>query len=417
MLEWLTGDGAALRLGGRRVDRAHLRALVVESASRCAEASGPIMVHDADPITVLVTVLGALEAHRAVVVADPDMPAPTIGLLPPGADLVLMTSGSSGTARPVARTLASWTASFAPLSALMGADHDQRRAPAEPNVAITGPLHVSMQLFATLHAIWSGAVVTDDRAVADLVHATPTVLGRLVAAGHRPRRVVVAGAALPRPVLAAARAAGIAVTEYYGAAELSFVAAADHGGDGDGELVDRDVSATLQPFPGVEVDLRDGELWARSPYLSLGYVGTSGPLRRDDRGFATVGDRADAAPGGGLVVRGRGDAAITVSGTTVLAEDVEATIGALAGVQAAAVVAAPDRHHGEVPHAVLELAPAADRASIVAAAGAALTAPQRPRAWYVVGRLPRTASGKVARGALATALAAGTLDAERLDRT
>ena len=65
---------------------------------------------------------------------------------------------------------------------------------------------------------------------------------------------------------------------YYGAAELSFVAWGAHADD-------------LRPFPGVEVSVREGEVWVRSPYLCTGYDGPPGPLRRDGDGFATVGDR------------------------------------------------------------------------------------------------------------------------------
>ncbi|GAA1818119.1 class I adenylate-forming enzyme family protein [Agromyces neolithicus] len=402
MLERLVGDGEALRLGGRRLSRAELRAAVQAEAARLGAATGPVFACDHDQVAVLVTVLAAIESGLPIVIADSEQPRPEIASVPEGAQLVVMTSGSSGTARPVARTLASWTSSFAPLAELIGARRDEALT-----VAVTGPLHVSMQLFAALHALWLGAVLVDERAHADIVHATPTVLARLVSTGIRPRRVVVAGAALPVEVRTAAGAAAIAVTEYYGAAELSFVAAVDHA---------RDSAGTLRPFPGVEVQLRDGELWARSPYLAIGYSGSTGPLRTDEGGFATVGDRADATADGGLIVRGRGDAAINVSGTTVLAEDVEATLAALDGVSAVAVLAAPDPRHGHVPVAVLELEPGGEITRIIDDGRAGLAAPQRPRAWYVVDTLPRTTSGKVARGLLATALAAGALDADRVDR-
>ncbi|MDQ0575823.1 class I adenylate-forming enzyme family protein [Agromyces albus] len=411
MIGWLDGDGEAIRFTGRSLSRAELRRLVASVAEQFDRSPGPVLAHDADPVAQLVTVLAALEAKRVVVVADPAQAAPVVSSLPPGTELVLMTSGSSGNARPVARTLASWTASFEPFTGLTGACRARRDDRTEPPViAITGPLHVSMQLFAALHALWSGAVLVDDLAGADLVHATPTTLERLVSLGHRPRRVVVAGSALPPSTLASARAAGIGVTEYYGAAELSFVAAVDHSRD------DAEGSGALGPFPGVEVDVRAGELWARSPYLSLGYAGVDGPFRRDAHGFATVGDRADAAPNGSLVVRGRGDSAVTVSGTTVLAEDVEAALTELAGVRAAAVIAVPHALHGHVPVAVLELAASADRARIITEARSRLTAPELPRRWYAIESLPRTTSGKVARAALGVALAAGALDDDRFGR-
>lgn len=401
MLERLVGDREALRLDGRRLSRAELQAAVDVTAAELAGGTGLVLARDHDQAAVLITVLAAIAAGRPVVVADPDLSPPVIASVPAGTQLVLMTSGSSGTARPVARTLASWTSSFAPLAELIAV-----RPGEAGSVAVTGPLHVSMHLFAALHALWLGASLVDERAGADIVHATPMTLARLVSAGARPKRAVVAGAALAADVRASANAAGIAVTEYYGAAELSFVAVDNA----------RDVDGLLRPFPGVEVELRDGELWARSPYLALGYAGTTGVLRRDERGFATVGDRADAAADGGLVVRGRGDAAINVAGTTVLAEDVEATIAALDGVVDVALIATPDPRLGQVAVAVLELESSAELRRIIDESRARLAAPQRPRAWYVVDALPRTTSGKVARTLLTTALATGALDADRVDR-
>ncbi len=155
------------------------------------------------------------------------------------------------------------------------------------------------------------------------------------------RTVVVAGSVLPDRLADQALARGMTLIEYYGAAELSFVAA-------------RRYPAALRPFPGAEVEVRDGTVWVRSPYLSTGYpAGRGGPLRWDEEGFATVGDLADSDPGGGLLIRGRGDSAITTGGATVLAEDVERALAALPQVSEVAVVGVPhatprrDRHRGD----------------------------------------------------------------------
>ena len=94
------------------------------------------------------------------------------------------------------------------------------------------------------------------------MHAVPAVLADLL--DHLPvdaplRTAVVAGTATARGHRAIGRRArGIAVTEYYGAAELSFVAAARY-------------PQPLRPFPGAEVQIRAGKLWVRSPYLAIGY--------------------------------------------------------------------------------------------------------------------------------------------------
>ena len=475
----LIGTGAALHLGGQVLGEQAVRERVDATVATLPEGGPIIVAADTDPVTALVLILAGGQSGQPVIVASPAVSSASPAILsatsssgaalalpdlPPGVDLVLLTSGSSGTPRCVARTWRSWTLSFPALSTVLGmapapgCDEaslfldtvGQGMAPApgcDTVVGLTGPLHVSMHLFAALHGLWLGATVTDAVEGASLVHATPTTIARLLAHGHRPQHVVVAGASMPGAVLDRARAAGITVTEYYGAAELSFVAARTHraGQAGKHRATEESSEFTapppprtpaLDPFPGVTIEVRNGELWAASPYLSLGYLvpdhegspspqaaarfirgadsgatSTTGPFRCDDSGFATVGDRAEITPDGRYRILGRGDASITVSGTTVIAEDVERVIAEFPGVYAAAVVAVADPVHGDVPVAVVECVHRPDpghTATLATAwveqAHARLGAPARPRAWYLIEKLPRTASGKIARGQVIDAL-------------
>jgi acyl-CoA synthetase (AMP-forming)/AMP-acid ligase II len=303
----------------------------------------------------------------------------------------------------VRRTNASWLASAAAL-----ADAARLEPGREAVVAVTGPLHVSMHLYAALHALWLGATATDRRAAATVAHATPTTLDRLLDEPAPPSHVIVAGAATGEPLRVRAARRGIRLTEYYGAAELSFVAV----GQG----------AELRPFPGVEVELRPAaaglELWARSDYLALDVAGAAGAaLRRDARGFATVGDLAEPSGAGAFRIVGRGDAAITTAGTTVLAEDVERRLVELPGVAAAVVLGVADALLGERLVAVVELdaapriGPASHPVGAMLEASRSLPAPWRPRRWYRIDELPRTDSGKPARGRVRAELEAGRLAA------
>ncbi|WP_395729834.1 fatty acid--CoA ligase family protein [Nakamurella sp.] len=348
----------------------------------------------------------AAAAGRPVVVTDPaGPPAAAPSDLPPETFLVVVTSGTSGHPRPVLRTAASWTSSFAAFGDLTGIGPDDR-------VLLTGPLHATMHLFAAVHTLAVGAHLVDDPASATVAHAVPSRLATLLdelddlddldaASANSPlRTVVVAGASLPDALAARARDRGLAVVEYYGAAELSFVAA-------------RRVPGPLRPFPGAEIELRAGVLWVRSPYLSLGYPGgVDGPYRRDPDGFATVGDLAeavDAADGaitGGLRIRGRGDAAITTAGATVVAEDVEQALSTLPGVAAVAVVGVPHPRLGHLVVAVVQPAPGADLTGIRGDARRRLRAQSLPRRWLIADSLPRTPGGKVARHAVSAAVAA-----------
>lgn len=395
MSEWLRGaPGApALAFGGDVVRVGELATAV--AAAALPPGDGLVgCPAGMSPARLITTVLAALERGRPVLVGGDAAEAARLdGLLPEGTALALRTSGSSGGAPTVvARTEASWLASAAPLAEIAGVGPSDR-------IAVTGPLHVSMHLYAALHALWAGASVGDELRGASVVHATPTRLARLLDRPLDVRTAVVAGAAMSGSLREQA-GTRLRLLEYYGAAELSFVAF----GRGDG----------LDPFPGAELELRDAaggrELWVRSPYLALEAIG-GGMLRRDAAGFATVGDLAATEPDGRLRVLGRGDAAITTAGATVLAEHVEAVLGALPGVAAAAVVGEPHELLGERVVAVVELAgddvPDA-RQLVVESARAQFSPAELPRRWAFA-PVPRTDSGKVARGAVRAALASGAL--------
>ncbi|GGO02148.1 putative acyl--CoA ligase YhfT [Microbispora rosea subsp. aerata] len=395
-----------------------------------------VAVAQADPVALLVAVLAAdlagvtpllcdhawSEERRAQVMAavpvaagfDAPMPeadGPPVRHLPGPDDLTwaCFSSGSTGRPRAVVRRRASWTGSFAHLDALAGIGPDDV-------VLIPGPLVSSLYGFAAVHALaagatavvpgrWSPGALAEQSRRATVVHVVPhrltAVLDAVRAAGGPLRTAVVGGAALDAAARIAAGAAGVRVVSYYGATELSFVAV-DVAGSG------------LRPFPGVEIDVRVppgqdlGEVWVRSPWLCEGYLaGATGPLRRDDDGWMTVGDLAEPyRPGDVLRLRGRGDGAIQTGGATVVPEDVEEVLRKAPGVDDVVVVGTPHPYLGAVVTAVVE-GEGASRTALEAVARAELDPAQRPRRWYAAASLPRTPTGKPARGLVAARLAAG----------
>ncbi|WP_426625199.1 AMP-binding enzyme [Leifsonia sp. McL0607] len=294
-----------------------------------------------------------------------------------------LTSGSSGTPRIVLRTPASWEQSFAAVAELLDL------AGPEHAVALPAPASSSLTLFSLAHALGGGPrPLLGDVATADCLHGTPEGLRRMLEAGTPPRlrAALVGGSHLDPSLRARAEEAGIRVTAYYGAAELSFVAV-DHG-DG------------LVPFPGVELRVIDGELWVRSPFVAAGYAGVGGPLRRDGE-WATVGDRAELVPatGGGERLRllGRADGAILSASATIVPDEVEAALRTVPGVRDAVVFGLPTGRVDSLVAALIEPENSSPSLSELRAAAAERLAPaHRPRRWYV-GALPRTASGKPAR--------------------
>lgn len=318
-------------------------------------------------------------------------------------DLVVFTSGSSGVPRAIHRTRRSWETSGCPFADLLGLGSGDTGEV----VAIPGPLASTLFAFGAWHAGFSGceaaAAAVDElpahpraRDLA-VVHAVPAMLPTLLA--HRERGslpalrvLVVAGDALGAESLGRATALGLRVVEYYGAAELSFVGIRDAYADPDGPM---------RPFPGVEVEVRDGVLWSRSPYRMSGYLGPAGPMRLDADGWATVGDLA-SGDGSGFVVRGRGDAAVITGGHTVVVEEVERFLRSLPRVTDAGVSGVPHARLGQRVVAVVDGSLDTDE---LRAACRRLPDWSRPRA-FVHGRVPRAHTGKILRGELRDVAAA-----------
>lgn len=307
----------------------------------------------------------------------------------PVGHLGVFSSGSVALPRCILRTWASWRDSFAAIDSRLGVQRHE-------SVGLLGPDHSTMMLFAGVHALHSGAIahVTSVHAATmdyDIVHAVPSVARDFVddvLAGRRraPRLLVTAGAHAPTSLWDRAAEAGIAMVEYYGSAETSFIAWRDHDG-------------AFEPIPGVDIDIRDGLIWVRSPYVAVGYLDDiAGPLHTDGE-WVSVGDAGTFVDtsDGGLIVRGRVDTAVSTAGHTILVEDIELMLRDVAGVDDVAVVGIPHSDLGEIIAAFV-IGPATDAA--LREAVRQLPAPARPRLWLHDTHLPRLPSGKIDRGSL-----------------
>ena len=265
------------------------------------------------------------------------------------------TSGSTARPRVVLRSESSWSTSYRAVSELLGLTPDDV-------VYAPAPLVSSLSLFAAVHALSEGAdirlptghsLAASDLADSTVVHSTPFALGLALdaieaGAPHALRVAFIGGDRVSQSLRGRANAAGIDVIAYYGAAELSFVAV--------------DVGDGLRPFPGVEVELRDGTVWVRSPYLASGYLASdSGPFEVDAAGWATVGDRASLDSTGALVLSGRADGAILTAAATVIPEDVEHTLRGAPGVRDVAVLGVEHPRMGALVTAVVEATKCSNR--------------------------------------------------------
>lgn len=305
-----------------------------------------------------------------------------------GGLLRVPTSGTSaGAPRVVLRTVRSWADSFEPFAQVTGIESDDV-------VLAAGPA-TSLFVYARAQAAAVGAAVidrprwhVDHLAGATVAHLTPTMLGDAVRAPRLPLRLaIVAGAGLSPTLREQAVQRGIDVVEYYGATELSVVALG---------------RGALRPFPSVEVESREGVLWARSPWTALGYAeGQDGPLRRDGD-WCTVGDTG-MVRAGRVQVQGRGDV-VTTGGTTVRVGEVTAALRDAPGVTDCAVLGMPHGRLGEVVTAVVV---GGQRRAVLAHCRATLIKEQRPVQWFTADRLPVAPTGKLGVTELQAAIDSG----------
>ncbi len=259
-----------------------------------------------------------------------------------------LTSGSLSEPRRILRSMASWIRSFEVNAGLFGIGPGVR-------VAVLGGLEQSLALYGAVEALHLGAELhylggmrPDRQAVAcgdvDVIYATPAQL-RLLPGANWPRmsRIIVGGSKLDARLRAGLAAITPAVVqEFYGASEASFISLA--GPDAPLESVGR-------PYTGVEIDLRGGEIWVRSPYLFERYIGDGSAVW--DQGWLSVGEmgRLEA---GYLYLSGRAGRMVTVADQNVFPEEMEAVMADFPGIIQVAVLPEQDALRGVVMVAVLQ---------------------------------------------------------------
>ena len=176
-----------------------------------------------------------------------------------------------------------------------------------------------------------------------------------------------------------------------------------------------------QPLALTDVELRDpgghvvapgdtGQLWSRSPFVFDHYLGRpdeTAAVRVD--GWVTCGDLARADEQGYLHIVGRTTDTIITGGVNVFPREVEDVLRDHPGVREVVVLGVPDERWGERVHAVViaehGYGPTSD--DLVEHCRARLAGPKIPKGFTVRDDLPRTATGKVRRGALMEELGAG----------
>ena len=147
-----------------------------------------------------------------------------------------------------------------------------------------------------------------------------------------------------------------------------------------------------------------GEIEARGPNVFLEYWGNDEATRQafvGDRWLRT-GDVGYVDEDGFLFIVDRAKDMIISGGENIYSAEVEQAIASIPGVTGVAVIGVPHDRWGEVPHAVITVAPgqSLDPEEMVAHLSTRLARYKVPKTLEVVDELPRTASGKVQKGVL-----------------
>ncbi|MEV4157084.1 amino acid adenylation domain-containing protein [Nocardia salmonicida] len=251
----------------------------------------------------------------------------------------------------------------------------------------------------------------------DVVDTTPSMATALIDNGllgsaHRPGLLLLGGEATPPALWSVIVDSKVAARNMYGPTEATVDALSapvtgplPHVG---GPLAGTRaylLDGALQLVPDGEV----GELYLAGPQLARGYLGravvtaerfVADPFTEGERMYRT-GDRARWLPGHGYEYLGRADQQIKVRGYRVELGEVEASLGALPGVAAAA---ATIRKSGDSTRLVGYLVPEAGHALDADQLRQRLTTlvPDHlvPSALVVLDALPTTVNGKLDRAAL-----------------
>lgn len=351
--------------------------------------------------------------------ANPDRRIDPAPLTPDHTQIVVFTSGTTGTPKGVRVTVANLRASAMASGFRLGVDPSDRWLVPLPQHHMGGfaPI-IRSALYGTT------VVTTQQTGPADIARhvethrctglsVVPTMVRSLLEWGWEPpahlRFVLVGGAPTPPELVTEALDAGVPLHPSYGASEAaSQIATATPSqasrapGSVGNPLFETDVR--IVDHEGTPVDRGEsGEVVVAGPTVSPGYLDpdqttssfTDGRFRTGDLGY-----RDDA---GRLRITGRQSDRIITGAETVDPAEVARVLRSHEDIADAAVVGVPDKQWGERVAAALVLEPGIDdfeRQAFEAFCANRLATHKRPRTIAVVEQLPRTDSGTVERNQL-----------------
>jgi long-chain acyl-CoA synthetase len=314
------------------------------------------------------------------------------------------TGGSTGAPKVIARSHASWIASF---------DINQNLFDITPQdcTAVFGGIGYSLALYGVIEAAHIGADICmlaglrPDTQCEELLHQnvsllyiTPTQLGLLCAQNTicpAVRHIIIGGGALPDGLRNRARTSfpNAVLTQFYGASETSFITMAN------AQTPNGSVGA---PYPDVTLRFTDplgnetqntGEVWVKSPYLFDGYdQGDSVDTKTQD-GFVTIGEFGRLDKAGHLFLLGRKSRMVTVADQNVFPEKIENFVVSNFTPEHAVVLAQPDALRGHRLTLIVQ-GTTASKDTLLKACRDAFGPLKAPRRMLEIDQLPLLPSGK-----------------------
>lgn len=400
-----------------QIDRADLDVLVctadtVDAATAAAaddDVSVPIL--PIDPIPSTDATATGVSPEPPLCELDPDPVDPT----PVDADtrwLIVFTSGTTGTAKPVVLTEWNLRASALASAFRLGLNPDDRWLVPLPAYHMGG---IAPFLRATVYGTAAILQRTFDPeetlAAVDRYDSTgmsivPTALSRLLDTGELPdlRFVLCGGASTPPELIERCAARDVPICPTYGTTETaSQIAtarpgtASDHPESVGRPLLWTRVSVVDDDGEPLKVG-KTGELVVSGPTVSPGYYGMEEATEAARGTFGLhTGDLGYRDEDGRLYVLGRRDDTIVTGGENVPAAEVERVLREHESIDDAAVLGLDDDEWGERVAALVvgDLSPT----DVARHCDGRLAGYKRPRTIAIVGELPRTASGTVDRSA------------------
>jgi o-succinylbenzoate---CoA ligase len=310
----------------------------------------------------------------------------------------VLTSGSSGTPKPVGLTYGNFLWNAVGSGFNLGVDPDDRWLCCVPLSHIAG-LGIVMRsvIYGTTAVVHDGFDV--DRVGGALesggitvVSLVTTMLTRLLAAGadlSAPRAILVGGGPVPEEPLREALARGATVVQTYGLTEtcsqVTTLAPAD---------ARRKLGSAGRPLLTTHLRIEDGEILIQGP--------TVAPGRADADGWLHTGDLGHIDEEGFLYVEDRIDDLIVSGGENVVPAEVEEVLMRHPSVADAAVIGREDPEWQQAVTAVVVLEDGAEVSpdDLRRHCGESLADFKVPKRVELAAALPRTPSGKLMRRAL-----------------